>query len=321
MLLMTRFLSVVIFLGLSWGNLAQAAPRCESVFLPTVLEVIQQIDLANNKFLTKGSHSVEEIGKDFSWLRRRKLRKLINNTDLQNFASDKALERYAIELGTVLFGKKDVVDRWIRQSKDQRLEESTVMLIKEKLLQEGLLKTWLEVRDPRDIGIARKSLDKLWTLLQHRTFEWLRIPLALPSMKNAEVPPELMYKIIRDGFKTHAEEARIALRSQNHIEAYNTFKKIYGRVIFGVLFALNVHNGYEQIQDYHNRHVDQTIQQIQEIGRQAENAVTQIKREQFDQAYKSAEAEFIKKWGEEPTPAEKEILRNKIAAALNMTAP
>ncbi|KHD89512.1 MAG: hypothetical protein OM95_03655 [Bdellovibrio sp. ArHS] len=308
-------------LCLSWVNLAQAAPRCESIFLPTVLEVLQKIDATHNKFLLKGSNSVEEIGKDFSWLRRRKLRKLINDTDLQTFVSDKALERYTIELGMVLFGKKEVVDRWLRQNKEQRLEDSTVILIKEKLLQEGLLKTWLEVRDPRDAGWTRKSLDRLWTLLQHRSLEWLRIPLALPSMKNAEVPPELMYKIIRDGFKTHAEEARVALRSQNHIEAYNTFKKIYGRVIFGVLFALNVHNGYEQIQDYHNRHIEQTIQQIQEIAKHAENAVTQIKREQFDQAYRSAEADFIKKWGEEPTPAEREILRKKIADALNMSVP
>lgn len=319
MTLMTRLLGILMFFVLSgpWG--AQAgAPRCESVFLPTVLEVIQQLDSKNNEFLLKGS-SFEEFGKDFSWLRRRKLRKLVNNTDLQTFVSEKAVERYAIELGTVMFGKKEAVDRWLRQDKESRLEESTIMLIKEKLLQDGLLKTWGEIHDPTDAGIFRRSLDKLWTIQHSRAFEWLRIPIVLPGIKNKEIPPDLMYKIIRDGFKVHAEEARIALKSQSKIEAYNTFRKIYSATFFGVVLIFNVHSGYHQIQDYHKRQVTDVVQQLQETRKNVESAVPKVKQEQFEEAYRGAEADFIKKWGEPPTEAESQIIKARIAAALNMT--
>ncbi|MEK2644644.1 hypothetical protein [Bdellovibrio sp. BCCA] len=318
MKLMIRLLGILILFSLSGPLAAQArAPRCESVFLPTVLEVIQQLDAKNNDFILQG-HSIEDIGKDFSWLRRRKLRKLINDTDLQTFVSDKAVERYAIELGTVLFGKKEAVDRWIRQDKETRLEDSTVMLIKEKLLQDGLIRTWGEINDPRDAGIFRRSLDKIWAIQHSRILEWMRIPMVLPGVKNQEVPPDLMFKIIRDGFKEHAEEARIALKSQSKIEAYNTFRRVYSATFLGIVLVFNAHTGYHKLQDYHKQQVTEVVTQLQETRKNVESAIPKIKQEQFEEAYRGAEADFIKKWGEPPTEAESQIIKARIAEALNI---
>jgi len=308
------FYIMVLTLGLSS---AQGAPRCESIFLPGVWEVLQTLDKDNHTFLFQGS-TLENFSKDFSWLRRRKLRKLVNDTDLQSLVSTKSVERFAVELGTVLFGKRETLDRWLRQDKETRLEESTVLLIKEKLLQEGLIKTWADTHDPRDAGAFRRGLDRLRTWQDSRVMEILRIPWALPTMKNKEAPPDLMYKIIRDGFKEHAEEARVALKAQTKIEAYNTFRRIYGVTFFSIVMIFNSFTAYEHLQELHKQQVQEVVQQLQETRKAVEETASRVKQEQFEAAYQSAEQDFIAKWGEPPTASERQVLRARIAEALNI---
>ncbi|WP_374028821.1 hypothetical protein [Bdellovibrio bacteriovorus] len=315
----TRLLGWLLFLVLSGSLTAQAkAPRCESIFFPTVRDVLEQVDKDNNLFLFKGTSSEAYI-KDFSWIRKRKIRKILENTDIQTLTSEKAVERYAIELGSVLFGKTDSILRWTKNPKETRLEESTVILIKEKLLQDGLVQTWSTIRDPRDVTAFRKGLDKVAAFTHSKTFELLRFPFALPSLKNSEIPPALMFKIVRDGFKAHAEEARIALKSQTKIDAYNTFRKVYSSVFFSIVMIFNIQTGYEQMTALHQQQVDTVIHQIKESRNIMESMVEQLKKEQFEEAYRGAEADFIQKWGEPPTAAEKQILRAKIAEALHYT--
>lgn len=314
--LMTRIASFLLAIVLCTTWVAEAsALRCESVFLPTISDIIQQLDSTHEKFLLKGS-SFEDFSKDFSWMRKRKLRKLVSEVEIQNFPSEKAVERYAIELGTVLFGSKNTVDRWIFESKDVRLEESTVLIIKEKILKEGLLQTWGQSHDPHTVGLFRKMMDRIWIIQNSKVVQWARVPWNLPGLKDKEIPPDLMFKVMRDGFNNHSEEVRIALKTQTKIDAYNTFRKIYAPVVFGVLLIVNAHHGYHEIQAIHDRQVQEVVQQLQQTQKTVESSASQIKKEQVEIAYKSAVEDFIKKWGEPPTEAESQLIRIKIQQAL-----
>jgi hypothetical protein len=151
-----RTFTFTLLLGLGGLLSAEAKTiRCDAIFQPTVQDVLEKIDGENSQFLMQGK-SFEVYTQSLSWFRKRKVRKLVHDLELRSFPSDQALERYTIELGTALFGAKEIVDRWIFKSPEQRLEESTFLIIKEQLLKEGLLKTWGDVYNPAKISLLKK---------------------------------------------------------------------------------------------------------------------------------------------------------------------
>ncbi|QDK38487.1 hypothetical protein [Bdellovibrio sp. NC01] len=309
-------LSFILFV-LCGINAAKAeALRCESVFVPTVMEVITQIDKDHNQFLLKG-RSLEELTSDFSWLRKRKLRKILNSVEIEKFPSENAIDRYVAELGTVMFGSKDNVTLLFKKSKDERLEDSTVKIIQEKLLNDGLRGTWGDVANVRNTKLMQRMLDKIWTFQNGRIGQLTGLPLILPAMRDMEVPPELMYKIIRDGYKAHAEEARVALKKQSSIDAYNTFKKVYRPIAAVIMFTFMVHTGWENYHDMINKQVDSTMSQLQE-SRQALDKIASgdVKSEIYQAAVDGAIKDFVAKWGEQPTASERAQIEAKIQAGL-----
>lgn len=311
------FFFVVLF-SLSGSFFAEArALKCDGIFQPTVKDIIEKVNEEYGQFLFQGK-SFEEFSQNLSWRRKRKVRKLIQDLEIRSFPSEKALDRYVVELGIALFGQKEIVDRWLFKTEDRRLEDSTILLIKEQLLKEGLLRTWGDVYNPAQVGVIKKNLDRIWTLQNSRIGELLRLPFMLPALKNQEISKELMYKIIRDGFNAHAEEVRLALKHQNKIEAYNTFRKLYGPIFMGVVFITQILQAYDERERAQEQAVEQTIQNLREQRETIKTSAPLVKQEILNEAYKAAEAEFIQKWGEPPTLEEQAILKAKIEKALNM---
>lgn len=309
-------LSFILFV-LCGINAAKAeALRCESVFVPTVMEVITQLDKDHNQFLLQG-RSFEDLTSDFSWLRKRRLRKILNSVEIEKFPSENAIDRYVAELGTVLFGSKTDVTALFKKSKDERLEDSTVKIIQEKLLSEGLRGTWGDVANVQNTKLMQRLLDKIWTFQNGRIGQLTGLPLVLPAMRNMEIPPELMFKIIRDGYKAHAEEARIALRKQTSIDAYNTFKKVYRPVATIIMFTFMIHTGLESYHNMIDKEVDTTVSQLQESRKAIDQIGSgQMKSEIYKAAVDSAITDFVAKWGEQPTASERAQIEAKIQAGL-----
>lgn len=315
-----RIRSFILALFVSLGGVFPSEAktyRCDAIFQPTVADVLNQLNRDHSEFLFKGP-SFESYTQNLSWMRKRKLRKLVQELEVRSFTSEKAMERYSIELSAALFGTPTNLNRWVTKTSEQRFEDSTILLIKEQLLKEGLVNTWGDVHDPKQISLLKNVLDRIGTFQSSRVGEVLRLPFFLPSMKNKEVSSELMFKIIRDGFNAHAEEARIALKQQTKIDAYNTFRKVYAPVFFGVIFVVQMQNAYQQLQDVLEQQVQQTVRQLREQRQQIEEAIPQLKQQEFQRAYDATIAEFIQKWGEPPTAEEAAIIKAKIVKALNM---
>lgn len=305
---------------LSLGGMSSAKAktiRCDAVFQPTVADVLEKVNQDNGQFLFQGK-SFEEHSQNLSWMRKRKIRKLVRDLEVRSFPSEKALERYSIELGTALFGSKDVVDRWIFKSKEERLEESSIYIIKEQLLQEGLLKTWGLNHDSAQVGMIRRLLDRLASAGHSPYGQLLRLPYYLPTMKDQKIHQDLMYKVIRDGFISHSEEVRLALGKQSQIEAYNTFRKLYSPVFLGVMLITSLQHAYAELERIQDQQVQKAVQELRTQRKSILNNIDMAKQEIFQQTYDAAVAEFIQKWGEPPTPEEQVLLKAKIEKALKM---
>lgn len=307
-------LFLVFILTLESAVAFAQAPRCEHVFFPTVFEVLLETNQQNKNFLFN-EKDFPEFMKNYSWLQRRKIRKVLQSVEVQNFTSAAAIERYAAELTAILFGSRLTVDRWLLQSKSERLEESTVLLIKEQLLQEGLLKTWQDQHDPRTVGLLRKSLDFLGSMPKTK-WAILHLPWSLPERRDQRISPDLMSVIIRDGFKIHANAVRDALGSQDHVEAYNTFRKLYGVVFFTSVVGMHILTAYQMMEWEQQLLAEEALRDLRKTQEGIRN-LELLKESKIESAYQESLKIFKDRWGENPTPAEAQALRLKIEALVS----
>ncbi|AFY01453.1 hypothetical protein [Bdellovibrio bacteriovorus] len=316
--MLKRTLCFILALSLGLPVKAPAAAlRCESVFIPSLKEVLQTIDRENSQYLFNGK-SVQEHTSTLSWNRKRKIRKILNQLEIENVPSQVTLERQAVELGTLMFGAKDAPSRWIKKNGQERLEESAVLIVKEQLLKEGLIKTWGQTHDAATLSALSKVMDRVWRFQHSRIMEFAGIPYWLPKMPNKAISKELMFKVIRDGYAAHQKEVTIALKSQNYRDAYNTFAKIYKPVVFALIFIFIIERSYDQYQDEINNAVDTMIKDLQQQRESLDKALPQVKLEEGKNAFRQALEGFKMKWGEEPTPAERAVMQTRIESALGL---
>jgi len=317
-----------IFCG---ANAAEAkALRCESIFAPTILEIITQIDKDNNQFLLKGQ-TLEDLSSDFSWWRKRKLRKILNEAEITGFPSEKAIGRYVAELGTVLFGSNTEVKAFYEKSGVERLDDSGIKIIQDQLLNKGLRGTWKSFGEGANAKLMQRFLDKIWTFQNSRRGQMITIATILRAgyapylgkMGNIEIPPDLMFKVIRDGYQAHAAEVREFLQdktrpmTQSEIDAYNTFRKVYNPVAMAIVFTMAMHTAYENYHKEIELQVEHTVLHLQGT-RRALGYVTSggFKNQVYQEAVDGSVKDFIKKWGEPPTDAERAEIEEKVRVGI-----
>lgn len=317
MAMLKRTLSLILALTLGLPLTAQSsAMRCESVFIPTFKEVLETVNRESNQYLFSGKN-LKEHHEALSWNRRRKIRKLLNSLELDQVPSQARIENYAVEMGTLLFGHREYLSRWVRKNGQERLEESTSLLIKERLIKEGMLKVWGDHADPASLGLLKKTMDRLWRFQNSRVVEFLGIPYWLPKAKDNVLSQELIFKVIRDGYRTHEKEIAVALKSQNRREAYNTFARIYRPVVFALIFIFIVQKSYD---DY-NTSIDQGVEAlVSELQKQREalSTLSEVRTEEAQHALQQALSNFKEQWGEDPTPAERLKIQTQIEVALGL---
>lgn len=329
-MLIRKTLSLFLSLSLCSPLTAKASSlQCRSVFVTTVSDVIVGLNQETSRFLFQGK-SFDQFSKTLSWNQKRILRKILNSSVLQRGASPEAVERYALELSTVLFGKREIADNWLLKNKEQRLENSAVLLLREQILRDGLVNVWKTEHDPATVSKLTKLTDKMWTLMFSKPGEIVtlfsgivgatagRPPIFLPKFFDKKISPDLQFKILRDGFNTHKEEVRIALNHQTHIEAYNTFRRLYQPIIMAVFFIVMAQESYETYQQFINNEVDTLISDLKNKREFFEKGIPELKNEQAQMVFEQALIEFQNKWGEAPTDSEKIILRNRIERSLGL---
>lgn len=309
----TLFLAVLILSGSLSAQGAQY--RCQGVFRQSVGEVLRDIDRDNQGFLFK--NDLQSFREDLSWNRKRKLRKLLNNTYLGDSISERSVTRLAAELSLLLFGRREVVDNLIFKTEGQRLSEAAVGLTQEKLLREGLLNSWGEYSPETVRGLSGfvKSLrwtgDRLLRVHEYIGGTFLSLPLFLPTKKNLDISSDLMQKIILEGVDKHIAQVRIELKAQTDIEAYNTFRRLYTPIFFGSVVTIISAITYMMAVEENDRIVNEQLANLEKMKEQV-SSIGQAKEQIIENAYQDARDEFIQRWGEPPTAAEAVELRAKV---------
>lgn len=312
-----RTLCLILAIALGLPMEAQSsAMRCESVFIPTFKEVLETVHRESNQYLFSGK-SLKEHQEVLSWNRRRKIRKLLNSLELDQVPSQARIENYAVEMGTLLFGHREYLSRWIKKNGQERLEESTSLMIKERLIKEGMLKVWGEHADPASLGLLKKTMDRMWRFQNSRIVEYLGIPYWLPKAKDKALSQELIFKVVRDGYKAHEKEIAVALKSQSYREAYNTFARIYRPVVFALISIFIVQKSYDDYNTSIDQGVEALVSELQK-QRDALSSLSEVRTEEARHALQQALSTFREQWGEDPTPSERLKIQTQIETALGL---
>lgn len=306
---------ILIFVILSLGFRAQARSlQCESVFAPTLPEVLHSLNQEARGFLLKGS--LDGHFQQSTWLQKRALRKLINQFDLKSFASARAVQEYATELSILLYGRRDTVDYWLKQDRASRQEFIFKTSLQETLLRQGLEKTWAESFRIEDHSLAKRALDKVWGVLNSKALRVAQIPFRLPTIHNKEVPPDLIFKVLRDGMEPHGAEIQNFVQAQSRRDAYNTFARLYGPVVVGTLLVTHMQTAYQALEQEHQRHLQTLLENLRQQQKELPQQVADFKEQQISWAIAESLKEFKMKWGEEPTSEERALIEKKIREAL-----
>jgi hypothetical protein len=310
---LTSLLLAVFFLC---GTLtAEAATyRCQAVFRPSLSDVLYDLNKNSDDFLL--GENLAEFTKDMSLSRKRKIRKILNNTSIGDLVSERAVTNFAVELSALLFDQRGQVDNFIFKTTESRAKESAIGLIQEKILRKGLLNAWdgyspVKARKLEKLIFGlRWSLDKVSIVTDSKARFVLNLPL-LSKAKNNEISDELMQKILRDGYDAHEAEAMLEMKSQSRVEGYNAFRRIFNVALLGSVVVVGTYIGVMAKMEESERAVNQQISNLQEI-RAGIEGIGALRDEIYDAAVQGALLDFELKNDDLPTPVEQDFIKQKV---------
>jgi hypothetical protein len=246
---------------------------------------------------------------------KRRLDKMLDSFDVESSTDRARLERYVAELTIEIYGSRTNLFSWLK-SKDARLEKQALDLVREKVLREGL-GAIVEIAAANQRPGLLKRLGEIQGRVRNALGRWVGFPLKLPGLDNVEMPRELFEKILRDGYQPHAKEFESLIgKKQTGIDAYNTFKRFYGVVVFVALFFYFQFDTEivvrEEIQKEAREAIQPALRELDRTERFADNvganADEVIKQRKFAEALQR----FRTTYGEDPTPEERTWIRDEI---------
>jgi hypothetical protein len=312
------FILGVVFLSLT--SFAETRPlRCESVFALSLTEHLNRLDSDFKKIFPE-QPDTHELASRLSWWNKRKLRNLLNNFDILNVTSERALERKVLEISDLLMGSRDQLDRWVFKNSEHRNLEVISAGFREAILKKGLREAWQLHYDPRNITVIGKASDRIISIFESKLFDLAMLPWMLPRVHSQKTPSDLVLKVLRDGFDAHQSEIQRFVGAQSRVDAYQTFRKLYGPVVMGVALVLKIYVAYEIIEIEKNRVVAEALKNFEEQQDSLPKAIHEARAQIFNQAYQDALKEFRQKWGENPTTEEESAIKKKLTKGLGYDA-
>ena len=325
---MKRCLALLLTLQMVVAPLAHGEAICQNLFLKDVglFNILKNIDRENNHFLQNQSENfVFDFPKEQkSFLRRftnnvkyrigleydrqQKMLQIVQSANLEKLTLSTDIESLASEMSLVLFGPRYQVMDYLRKSSDERFRESTLHRIGEGILRDGLMRSWNEI-DHKSPGLWTRFSAKLWRVQKL----FLQIPFF--KMKDKPIPPELMQKVILEGFDAHEQELREALSTQNYRDTYNTFRRVGLTLMWTLIIGAQVVEVSSQVSLELDRHAmaeAQEVRQARALSGQVREFAQGGKQRIFERAFAEGNRKFLADWGEPPTSDEQQELYGQI---------
>ena len=155
------------------------------------------------------------------------LNRHIKKLDLSSPLSRLTLNEFASDLAIILKGPPATLADYFTKNKTQRMNERLTRMLYEDLLSYGL--RGMVERVPESSNL--KNLDRARLLskkfFKHKIWKLFIFPFDLPWFEKIQIPDELLEKILLDGIDKHNDELISYLKTQDNIDHYERFRRLY----------------------------------------------------------------------------------------------
>lgn len=307
---------------LRWQEIYRDSKDISKLNPVSIEQKLALIEVLNSKQLialeSQGPSLAADINK-LSALKLKKLAKHLEKWDLSSKLSRNDINDFASDLFIILKGPPVSLLDYFTSNKTALQNTRLVRVVQEDLLMMGLRGMLERIPEKEAYSRFENGRFLVQKFFQHKGWKYMVLPYDLPWMEKLKIPDELLQKILVDGLSVHNRELIEHLHSQNMIDHYERFRKVYRPMAFtvGFLFYYQKFNVkfYEDMKENQEEEKLKFIQIVENINGVLEDEISQnttddlkLKNEQYSRLL----LQFRFHYGEDPSPEEKEAIRKKV---------
>ena len=280
------------------------------------------IEVINGRLIPTAMHAEKNLSVEVQKLNALKLRKLqshMNDFDLSSKLTRDDLENFSADLMLILKGPPMSLLDYFTANKTKRMNERLMRMVQEDMLLMGLKGIVNRIPEKNSYTSLERGRYIVKRFFQYKIWKYLVIPYDLPWFERVRIPDELLEKIMVDGLEAHDQELIAHLKSQNMIDHYERFRKVYKPIAFSVGFYFYYDKFNDKMSGKLNENQEEEKKRFLEEFKNLADSIMEandvtvktedtLKEEQFARVLKA----FKEKYNENPTPAEYEEMRAKI---------
>ncbi len=206
----------------------------------TIEQKLALIEVINAKTLATAATNFPTLKHDIEKLNALKLKKLSNHLQKMDFSSKLFREdiiNFSADLFLILKGPPASLLDYFSKNKSKAMSERLFRTVQEDMLVMGLRGMLARLPEKESYSRMENSKFMIKKFFSMKGWKYFVLPYDLPWFESLKIPEDLLERILINGLATHNEELINHLKSQNMIDHYERFRKIYRPVAFGVGFA------------------------------------------------------------------------------------
>lgn len=312
---------------LKWQEIYKDSQNELSRLNPVTLEQkLALIEVINAKTLVAIEKQTPSLKSDIQKLSALKLKKLshhLEKMDLTSKLTREDLEDFSADLFIILKGPPVSLLDYFTGNKSKLMNRRLFRAVQEDMLVMGLKGMLERIPEKNNYSRLEDSKYLIKNFFQLKFWKYMVIPYDLPWFEKLNIPEELLEKILREGLTQHNEELITHLKSQNMIDHYERFRKVYRPIAFSVGFIFYYDKFGDKYKDLIKSNQDEEKKELKEAFKNLSQVIndnyieekddeTVLKNEQFNRLVEN----FKKEYGD-ITPEELEDLKHKVYGQKN----
>ncbi len=306
-----------------WIEIYQDAKSDYSNLNPASIEQkLALIEVINTRLIEKSMPLSNNLLGDIEKLNDYKLSKLqtlLKSMDLTSKVTRNQLADFSSEFALIIKGPPSTLLDYFLKNKTERMNERLMRMVQEDVLLmglKGIVKRIPEKNSYTRLQNAKYLIDRFF---KHKIGKFFILPYDLPWVESIKIPDELLEKILLDGLTAHNSELITFLKSQNKIDQYQRFRKVYKPMAFSLGFYLysskindKMAGRLDQEQEEEKQEFLRDFGNLSDSVKEASSKVIksekELQEEQYDRIIKSYKNEYKT----DPTADEIKEIRAKI---------
>jgi len=251
----------------------------------------------------------------------RKLQKLLKKFDLSKKTTRENLEEFSTEFFMIIRGSPVSVLDYFSVNKTKAMNERLFRTLEEDMLVRGLKDTLERIPESNLETSLEKAQVFVKNVRKYKAWRLLALPYDLPWIDRVKISDDLLEKILLDGLDAHQSELIVELKSQNAIDHYERFRKVYRPIAFGTGLIF-YYNKFQKLKEEAQAKEDEENEAaksrfMEEFKKLSEAIHSGAIKEKNDDDFKEDQFQrvlnsFKEKYHSDPTAEEYQELRKKI---------